>query len=268
MPVTRHVYIVNVIGYYVHHQGSGHLHRALAIAAHAGTAITGLSSHPRPAGWPGDWHRAGRRRRTETLSSSPRPGGGCTTCRMSTTGCGDRMATLSAWISGTRPRRDRGRRLGRGGPAGPAARRAGDHHGPARRARDPAHTLGYAISEPILGPVAGEPPRGSGRPTRRRWPARSRTSARSAGSRVARRARRDRPRAAVLVLNGTGGEQLARAADAGPGRQPGWDWTHLGGPGAPGPTTRGRCCARPRWSSAIVARTRSPISRPPAARPS
>ena len=55
MPVTRHVYIVDVIGYYVHHQGRGHLHRALAIAAHAGTAITGLSSCPRPAGWPGDW---------------------------------------------------------------------------------------------------------------------------------------------------------------------------------------------------------------------
>jgi hypothetical protein len=44
-----------VIAYYVHHQGSGHVHRATAIAAATSAPVTGLSSRPRPAGWRGDW---------------------------------------------------------------------------------------------------------------------------------------------------------------------------------------------------------------------
>lgn len=50
---------VGPIGYYVHHVGRGHLHRAHALARHLVTAggppVTGLSSLPRPGGWPGDW---------------------------------------------------------------------------------------------------------------------------------------------------------------------------------------------------------------------
>ncbi len=44
-----------VIGYYVHHQGRGHLHRALCVARHARAPVTGLSSLPRPDGWTGEW---------------------------------------------------------------------------------------------------------------------------------------------------------------------------------------------------------------------
>ncbi|MDF2492882.1 MAG: hypothetical protein K0Q58_1460, partial [Microbacterium sp.] len=44
-----------MIGYYVHHHGRGHLHRATAIAAALGIPVTGLSSLPRPAEWTGDW---------------------------------------------------------------------------------------------------------------------------------------------------------------------------------------------------------------------
>ena len=44
-----------MIAYYVHHQGSGHLHRAASIAAATGTPVVGLSSRPRPAGWAGRW---------------------------------------------------------------------------------------------------------------------------------------------------------------------------------------------------------------------
>ncbi|MGI4896412.1 MAG: hypothetical protein ACRYF3_14995, partial [Janthinobacterium lividum] len=44
-----------MIGYYVHHQGSGHRQRALAISRHLATPVTGLSSLPAPVGWPGDW---------------------------------------------------------------------------------------------------------------------------------------------------------------------------------------------------------------------
>jgi hypothetical protein len=44
-----------VIGYYVHHVGSGHLHRATAVAQALGEAVTGFSSLPAPGGWPGPW---------------------------------------------------------------------------------------------------------------------------------------------------------------------------------------------------------------------
>lgn len=39
-----------MIGYYVHHHGSGHLHRARSLAAVLGRPVTGLSTLPRPAG--------------------------------------------------------------------------------------------------------------------------------------------------------------------------------------------------------------------------
>lgn len=44
-----------MIGHYVHHHGSGHLHRAMTIAPHLPEPVTGLSSLPRPDGWQGDW---------------------------------------------------------------------------------------------------------------------------------------------------------------------------------------------------------------------
>ncbi|GLZ42642.1 glycosyltransferase [Actinokineospora sp. NBRC 105648] len=46
-----------MIAYYVHHQGSGHLHRARAIADRLRTPVIGLSSSARPHGWPGAWVR-------------------------------------------------------------------------------------------------------------------------------------------------------------------------------------------------------------------
>lgn len=44
-----------MIGYYVHHHGSGHLHRAMTLAPHLPDEVTGLSSLPRPATWTGPW---------------------------------------------------------------------------------------------------------------------------------------------------------------------------------------------------------------------
>jgi hypothetical protein len=52
--------VTAVVGYYVHHVGSGHRHRAQVLAArlaHDGIAVTGLSSLPRPPGWVGEWVR-------------------------------------------------------------------------------------------------------------------------------------------------------------------------------------------------------------------
>jgi hypothetical protein len=44
-----------MIGYYVHHHGRGHLHRALSVAAATDAMVVGLSSLPRPAEWIGPW---------------------------------------------------------------------------------------------------------------------------------------------------------------------------------------------------------------------
>ncbi|WP_414938202.1 glycosyltransferase [Amycolatopsis sp. cmx-11-51] len=44
-----------MIAFYVHHHGSGHLHRAVTIAQALGGKAIGLSSLPAPAEWPGHW---------------------------------------------------------------------------------------------------------------------------------------------------------------------------------------------------------------------
>lgn len=44
-----------MIGFYIHHVGGGHLARATRIARELHGAVTGLSSAPRPADWPGLW---------------------------------------------------------------------------------------------------------------------------------------------------------------------------------------------------------------------
>ena len=44
-----------MIGYYVHHQGRGHLGRARALARHLDEPVTGLSSLSRPHDWRGPW---------------------------------------------------------------------------------------------------------------------------------------------------------------------------------------------------------------------
>ncbi|WP_411700577.1 hypothetical protein [Conyzicola sp.] len=44
-----------MIGYYAHHRGAGHLHRAMSIAHELGDEVTILSSSPRPAAWTGGW---------------------------------------------------------------------------------------------------------------------------------------------------------------------------------------------------------------------
>lgn len=44
-----------MIGYYIHHQGAGHVTRATQIAAHLQSPVTGFSSLPQPPSWPGEW---------------------------------------------------------------------------------------------------------------------------------------------------------------------------------------------------------------------
>lgn len=44
-----------MIGYYIHHHGRGHLHRAITIAAATDAVVVGISSLPRPPEWVGPW---------------------------------------------------------------------------------------------------------------------------------------------------------------------------------------------------------------------
>lgn len=58
------------LGWYIHHQGSGHLQRAMTMALHlssAGWQVTGLSSVSQPAQWPGEWVQL---ERDDTMHSS------------------------------------------------------------------------------------------------------------------------------------------------------------------------------------------------------
>jgi hypothetical protein len=93
------------IGYYVHHVGRGHLHRATALAAHLATSggpvVTGLSSMPRPADWPGDWIELPRDDDGE--AECPTARGRLHWAPLHHAGLRERTATVSAWIDAVRP---------------------------------------------------------------------------------------------------------------------------------------------------------------------
>ena len=96
-----------MIGYYVHHHGLGHLHRAQVFARAwselAGGTVTGLSSLTRPVGWNGPWVYLPRDDRSihpvdptahERLHWAP----------LGDPGVRARAGLLSTWIQDTHPR--------------------------------------------------------------------------------------------------------------------------------------------------------------------
>lgn len=96
------------VGYYVHHVGRGHLHRATALACYlaaaGGPMVTGLSSLPRPVHWPGEWVQLAR---DDDQDAQEAP---CPTARgrlhwvpRHHDGLRKRSAQLSAWIARARP---------------------------------------------------------------------------------------------------------------------------------------------------------------------
>lgn len=91
-----------MIGYYIHHQGRGHLHRASALAAALEGPVTGLSSLARPSGWRGDWVRLPR----DDDSADPcdvSAAGYLHWAPQDDAGLMSRMARLSAWFHDSRP---------------------------------------------------------------------------------------------------------------------------------------------------------------------
>jgi hypothetical protein len=96
-----------VIGYYVHHQGRGHLHRAVSIAAAlaevpGAPTVAGLSSLPKPAGWSGPWIHLDRDDASSTPIDSTASG------RLHWVPEGDaglrgRMAAIAGWIGEANP---------------------------------------------------------------------------------------------------------------------------------------------------------------------
>lgn len=90
-----------MIGYYVHHRGLGHLHRALAIAGELRQPVTLLSSLPRPASWTGGW--VDLPLDTDTVPLDATAGGSLHWVPLGSEGLRTRMTTISTWIDTHRP---------------------------------------------------------------------------------------------------------------------------------------------------------------------
>ncbi|MET0692799.1 MAG: glycosyltransferase [Propionibacteriaceae bacterium] len=213
-----------MIGYYVHHQGSGHLHRATAIDAQLDTPLTGLSSQTRPPSWRGDWIRL-----SDDSGGEPdqqlTAGGALHYAPVHHRGLRTRMAQISSWIDRAQPEAlvvDVSVEVAllarlHGIPVVTLAM-------PGRR-DDRPHQLGYDVSRRIIAPW---PERAASM-----WPGASadqRAKTTFVGA-ISRFAPVDRPTSVprrVVVLNGTGGGGPG-AADVAAARRaaPHWEWIHL-----------------------------------------
>lgn len=95
-----------MIGWYVHHVGGGHAARATRIAQEVRGPVTGLSSAPRPAGWPGDWVVLPRDDEPADDTSAPgadaRAGGALHFAPLRP-GFRQRQAAVAAWVKRARP---------------------------------------------------------------------------------------------------------------------------------------------------------------------
>jgi len=221
-----------VIGYYVHHQGRGHLHRAMAIARALGsTVVVGLSSLPRPEGWPGPWIELPRDDDGETRVDAEARG------RLHWVperhaGLRARMAEISSWIDDVDPE------LMVVDVSVEVSLLARLHGVPVITIvlpgdrRDAAHELVHSVARRIVAA----------------WPSQVRQLVRGveesdrlvcvgAMSRFDGRERGPGPLGdgtrRVVVLSGAGGSTVTPdAIESARGQSPGWEWTVLGGPGA------------------------------------
>lgn len=217
-----------MIGYYVHHQGSGHLHRATVLAQSLDEPVTGLSSLPKPEGWAGEWVRL-ERDDAWAEEAGDTADGFLHWAPLGEPGLRSRMAAISTWIGETAPslvvsdvsveiallarlhgvpvvsvvlpgdRGDRAHRLGRAASSALVAFWPEEAEGMVRGVDEPLHCVG-AVSR---FPVQDQPVR--------------RTSARR-----------------VVVLGGRGGGGLTDAElEVARAQTPGWQWEVLGGADGP-----------------------------------
>ncbi len=220
-----------MIGYYVHHQGRGHLVRAAEIARRLTEPVTVLSSLPRPERIEpfADWVEL---EQDEDGRSSPDldAGGALHFAPLGCTGHTARMAQIARWLADSAPPLivvDVSvevtllcRLLGT--PALVVAL-------PGVR-DDEAHRLGYRLARHILAPW----PRAVYQPAHLREFDRK-CSYTGAFSRFDGLDRRPPPGdRQVLALFGAGGSQVSAAELRAAQRQtPGWTWTVAGGTGSP-----------------------------------
>ncbi len=216
-----------MIGYYVHHHGRGHLHRALSVARELEDCVVGLSTLDRPLPWTGAWIDLPQDA-DGPAPVDPTAGGALHWAPRQHVGLRERMAEISRWIVDVEPDllvvdvSVEVALLARlhGVPVVVVAQ-PGDR-------RDAPHSLGYVIADHVVAP----------------WPADARgmltadvldgdqVTAVGAFSRFD-----DRPVTAsgsgggrhVVVLHGAGGTELSGdALEAARARTPEWTWTVLG----------------------------------------
>ncbi|MEU8952688.1 glycosyltransferase [Streptomyces sp. NPDC048518] len=219
-----------MIGYYVHHQGRGHLHRAQCIAARVDGPVTLLSSLPRPDEWRGPWVSLPEDAAHDPLDPTAR--GRLHWVPLHHRGHRERMGIIADWIRRETPSlfvsdvSVEAAAMARlmGIPLVVAAMRG--------ERRDPAHRLGYDLADALIAPW----PRSLPEPG---WPAHWRDKTVHTGS-ISRYDGRPRPPSdgaprgnEVVVMFGAGGARWsdARLREA-QRATPDWTWTVLGGPRA------------------------------------
>ncbi|MEU6311700.1 glycosyltransferase [Streptomyces sp. NPDC047014] len=221
-----------MIGYYVHHQGLGHLHRAQCIAAHVQDTLTILSSLPRPEAWTREWVPLPPD--SDDAPVDPTARGRLHWAPVHHQGHQERMGTIAEWIRRTRPTlfvsdvSVEAAALARlmGTPVAIAAMR-GDRS-------DEAHRLAYDLADALIAPWPESFPE-------RDWPAHWHAKTLHTGS-ISRYDGRphlasgsdDPPsRKEVVVMLGAGGTDVTdRELEEAIRATPDWSWTFLGGPRA------------------------------------
>lgn len=214
-----------MIGYYVHHVGRGHLHRATALAASLGAPVTGLSSLPRPDGWAGDWVELDRDD-TAGPGDDPTANGWLHWVPERDAGLMGRMAEISAWCAKARPD------LLISDVSVEVALLARLHGVPVLSVvlpgdrSDRAHRLGFAASRALVSfwpESADGMVRGIDDETAGRWHRVGAMSRYRVGSPATGTGRR------VVVLNGGGGDGFdPDLVDAARAETPDWQWQVLG----------------------------------------
>ncbi len=216
-----------MIGYYVHHVGAGHLHRATALTQVLGVPVTGLSSLPRPDAWPGPWVQLARD------DAAPAPTAVNAHGRLHWVpehdpGLRSRMARLAAWIDEAAPS------LLVSDVSVEVSLLARLHGVPVLgvvlpgERGDAPHRLGLDVCDALVGLWPADVPdlaTGLSDDQRARL---HRVGALSRFSVAPDRPRRPGPRR-VTVLAGRGGAFDPAVLDAARAQTPGWTWTVLGG---------------------------------------